>query len=294
MGPAAIRPGARTEASFESIAVCGSADRDLPILLEQAHTLLEAAAPRAVQLIQLAEPTHSDARLPTGWEAPSAATLARLGLAGRHSLVAASAATIVDDVRQAGADLVIKGVVLHEAGKGVLDAVDLELIRRCPCPVWLADRASPTAPRRVVAALPRDGDLAVRTAAVAARFAEAVGAELEVFHAWQAQAPLFGSIGRQARGQEGTAGADQDRALRAVQDVLVAAGVSLNARQIHLAEGRFVHAMPRFLALDRVDAVVMGTRGRIGWLDSVVRPHAETVLSEMAVPVLVVKADSEA
>jgi nucleotide-binding universal stress UspA family protein len=45
----------------------------------------------------------------------------------------------------------------------------------------------------------------------------------------------------------------------------------------------------RLLADRAINLVVMGTRGRKGWLDAVVRPHAETVLANTRASALVFK-----
>jgi len=142
---------------FDTIVVCGAAHGDAPLLLEQALPLLTATRP-VVRLLELPLQRAAPTATATRPLEPIAAVIGRLGLTLRRDTSVGTGRGVVQELLASGADLVIKGVALPEDGRATLDGLDLELIRRCPCPVWFVECTAPRPPRRIIAALRPAGD----------------------------------------------------------------------------------------------------------------------------------------
>lgn len=291
------RQSRRTRPTFQNVLVCGSPRQDAPILLRQAMSFLQPGR-AVVHLLELPDAPHRG-RARRGEPLDRVAdALGGLGITLRRERPAEpSAEAIVAEVIKGGHDLVMKGVALidHDRRRRVLDRLDLGLIRRCPCPVWLVEWVEPRPLRRVLAAVnpgepraPRRA-VAVRVAAQAAAFAESAGADLHVLHAWTA----FGDHLLRPRVSpaelESYVQGAREAAAAALDETLREAGVAPLPAGIHLAKGSAEHTLPPVVVDAAIDLVVMGTRGRTGWLDSVIRPLAERVLCSVPASVFVVK-----
>jgi nucleotide-binding universal stress UspA family protein len=287
----------RARVLFENILICGSPRQDAPILLRQAMPILAGGV--TVRLLELPEAPR---QLRSAAPEPIERVLDVLGRRGvvlrRETAARASGDYIIEEVKRGGHDLVVKGVGLREHGRRALDRLDLDLIRRCPCPVWAVECNEPRPLQRILAAIDpgscEDDDqprqqLAVRITKHAAALAEASGAELHVLHVWNA----FGDHLLRPRMPEEDVLAyvehARELAQRALERTLTLAEVRPSPGGLHLVKGHFQPAVQRLLADRAIDLVVMGTRGRKGWLDAVVRPHAETVLANTRASALVFK-----
>jgi universal stress protein E len=282
-------------AIFENILVCGSPLHDAPILLKQALSIAHSGV--GVRLLELPEaPRPLPARRAEPLER-IVESLSRQGISLRREKAAeTSGQAIVEEVLAGHHDLVIKGVARENADRRTLDGADLALVRRCPCPVWFVECLEIRPPRRILAALDpavdddRRRHLAIRVATLAAELASATGAELHVLHAWVA----FGDhlLRSRVADEELQAyiRAARECAMRASQETLSAAGVELSSDSVHFVKGDLDHVLPRLVAGRDIDLLVMGTKGRSGWLESVIRPRAETALCRTRVSVLLTKA----
>jgi universal stress protein E len=295
MRAASSRPRVRrTGTTFDNILVYGIPLYDAPILLRQAASVI-ATGDAAIRLL---EPPTASPFLRAGVE-PLDRVVASLGRMGvpvqREKAGEETAEDIVQQVRAGGHDLVVKGVAADPEGRRTLTPVDLALVRRCPCPVWFVECAAPRAPRRIVTALDPEADrdgplaLAIRVATLGAGLANTLGAELHVLHAWL---PFGDQLLRNrvsAADLEAYVGAARVAAERTSEAILAGAGLELPPVRVHFHKAEFTELLPRFLAEGGFDLIIVGTKGRKGWLDSVIRPHAESALSHVGVSVLVVK-----
>jgi universal stress protein E len=295
-----MRPGSdrsdpwRARTLFENVLVCGSR-LDAPILLRYAQPVLEAGE-ATVRLLELPEPARL-LRPPAGAPLERVAeTLERRGVTVRREAADdASSETIIRQAGAAGHDLVITGVALAPHGRRALERLDLDLIRRCPCPIWALECNEPRPLRRVLAALgpALDDEVevgrAVRVASAAAAVAAAGAAELDVMHAWTA----YGAHLLRPRMPPDDVAAYVKQARESARDrltrVFTLAGIAPAAGAVHFDKGDFQPVLSRVVEDRDIDLVVMGTRGRRGWLDSVIRPHAESVLAQLRPSVLVIK-----
>ena len=107
-------------------------------------------------------------------------------------LVGAPSHEVVRTVLEDGHDLLITGAQGESDPTPLLfGTVDMQLLRRCPCPVWLVKPNRKGSCRRILAAMgsePPDGeseDLNTKILDIAASLAALDGAELHVLHAWK-------------------------------------------------------------------------------------------------------------
>ncbi len=174
------------------------------------------------------------------------------------------------------------------------DSFTRHLLRKCPCPVWLAPADLPPSSKRILAAVdPEAADeahasLNEQILETASALAEQEGAELHVLSAWH----LVGEDMMVSRGSTrdslkelaGQARASQNQALT---KLLVEAG--LDHAHVHLVEGEAHEVIPDFAWSEQMDLVVLGTVGRTGISGYFIGNTAEDVLTRIARPVLALK-----
>lgn len=224
------------------------------------------------------------------------------GVAGVH--VAATmlggppAAALVEEVRRSGHDLLVRSHArdLIARGAAAVAAVDIQLFRRCPCPVLaLGPGAAPAHPRIAAAvhASPggseRDHDLDRRVVATAASLAALEQGSLTLLHAWRPVGEL--SVMSYASDTEYASFLHADRraaALR-VERVKQASGPLPAATNVELRHGAPETVIPDFVVADGVDTLVIGSEGRTGVSGLLRGNTVERILASLACSVLVVK-----
>jgi nucleotide-binding universal stress UspA family protein len=175
-------------------------------------------------------------------------------------------------------------------------AVDMELLRSCPCPVWLIGRRpGPHSPCRVAAALnpnPDDGTEQQLNETVlewSLMLKHVTGASLTLLHAWTA----FGASVLRSRVPEHEFVAYIEAARRTAGDAMQTFTDAHAARlvdvSVQLLEGEPERAIPHFVEQNGIDLVVMGTVARSGVRGLVMGNTAERVLQRLRGSVLAVK-----
>lgn len=173
-------------------------------------------------------------------------------------------------------------------------AIDMELLRHCPCPVWLIGR-SHLRVSRIVAAVHADPSDSVQQELNgtildwALMLKELTGAELTIVQAWTA----FGASVLKSRmsPEEFTAFIDAARgqaetALRVFTDSL---RDRLQGVAIETIEGDAADVIARFVEAHAIGVVVMGTVARTGIAGLLMGNTAERVLQRLHGSVLAVK-----
>jgi len=208
------------------------------------------------------------------------------------------AVRIIRQVLRRSCDLVIKEAGALAGGKG-FEAMDMELLRKCPCPVWLCrpiDRHR--ADMRVAVAIdpeivdPAAQDLSLRLLQLSRSLADACSGALDVVSCWDFP---FESYLRNRSLIQITAAKVQDvvseaqlehRAL--LSDVIRKSGIGGN-RQIHHVRGRPDVAIPQFVETQRIDILVMGTLARTGIPGFTIGNTAENILQRLGCSLLAMK-----
>jgi nucleotide-binding universal stress UspA family protein len=205
-----------------------------------------------------------------------------------------AAEDVVRQAKSGGHDLVLKAVAAEGEERRALTEVDLALVRQCPCPVWFVECAKPRTPRRIVAAIDPEAEenatrpLADRVAATASRLAAALEADLHVLHAWVAFGDQLLRHHMSPADLEEYVDAARARAEQAGKQILAGTGLTLPPGHVHFRKGEFTKVLPQFVSQGDFDLIVMGSKGRKGWLETIIRPQAESALVHTRISVLVV------
>jgi universal stress protein E len=205
------------------------------------------------------------------------------------------AIALVQQVLRGNHDLVVRSHA-RDLVPGQRDgAVDMHLLRTCPCPVWLVGPQRVAQPPHILAAVDTEADVPGAAELnrmildVALTLGEAWRARVTVLHAWS----LFGEELLRNHSTE----REMDEALKASErqasDGLAAFVATFGDRagEVHLEciKGEPRYVIPRFVTDHRVDMVVMGTVARKGIAGFLIGNSAETVLRELRGSVFAVK-----
>ena len=207
------------------------------------------------------------------------------------------ATALIREVLAAGHDLLVRSHARDLADQSKpYGAVDMELLRVCPCPVWLiGQRPSPHTPWRLVAAINPSPDdeteqqLNLMVVAWALMLKDITGADLTLLHAWT----VFGGSVLRSRLPKHEFDEYVETARRTAEDAMAAftkpLADRLNGVTVELVEGEPEGAISHFVDRKGVDLVVMGTVARSGIPGLVMGNTAERVLQRLRGSVLAVK-----
>jgi nucleotide-binding universal stress UspA family protein len=229
----------------------------------------------------------------------SAAASVRGATATSKLLRGRPAHALIDEVQRARYDLVVRSHARDLApGTRPFGAIDMELLRHCPAPVWLVGREHRAgAPWRILAAVHAEADgsstplnhlnHAILDWALSLR--ALTDGQLTVMHAW---AP-FGASVLQTRmsATEFAAFAESGRAheQHVLHALLAPYHERLGGAAIELIEDEPDHAIAEYVDTHSVDIVVMGTVARSGIAGLVMGNTAERVLRRLRGSVLAIK-----
>lgn len=207
------------------------------------------------------------------------------------------ATAVIQEVVRANHNLVVRshGRDLSESPRR-FGAIDMELLRHCPCPVWLIDARSRVADKwrilatiRATGAEPEERELNAHILEWALLLKSQTDAELTVLQAW---APYGASLLRSRMSPDEfsefleTSRRTEDKAL---SGFLAPYKERLTGVAVELVHGEPEDAITRFVESHGVDVVVMGTVARTGIAGLVMGNTAERVLQRLRGSVFAVK-----
>jgi nucleotide-binding universal stress UspA family protein len=207
------------------------------------------------------------------------------------------ATALIQEVLAAGHGLVVRS---HDRDRAdsprQYGAVDMELLRACPCPVWLiGPRPASHAPWRVAAAINPNPDDATEqqlnetVLEWALMLKHVTGADLALLHAWTP----FGASVLRSHVPEHEFVEYIDAARRTAEDTMQAFTKAhadrLHGVRVQLVQGEPERAIPQFIDTNGIDLVVMGTVARSGVRGLVMGNTAERVLQRLRGSVIAVK-----
>lgn len=204
---------------------------------------------------------------------------------------------VIRAVLAAGHDLVVKTA---EPATGffrtLFGSTDRHLLRKCPCPLWLADPGAGTAIGRILAAVDPDPRNPVQMAlnrdvlALARSVAVLHGASLDVVHAWQVVGDrVLGPGGRTDPEVVHLVGGTLRRHQQWLDDLLRQAGIGEWDATTRLVRGFAGDVVPDEARRLGSDLIVMGTVGRIGIPGLLIGNTAERILGDVNCSVLALK-----
>lgn len=217
---------------------------------------------------------------------------------------------IVRDVLRNHWDLVIKAPEPSGLQDRLFGSDDMQLLRKCPCPVWLVKGSAPKSCRRVIAAvdvgskypateMPTRWALSRDVLCLAASIALADFAELHIASAWEAagESMLEGGIIR-TPGAKVSAYVEETRKChqRKLDQLIDEANRHLGHEifeylkpKVHPIKGRPRRVIPDIAQTLGADLVVMGTVARTGVPGLLMGNTAEAILNQINCSVLAVK-----
>jgi nucleotide-binding universal stress UspA family protein len=208
------------------------------------------------------------------------------------------AVRIIRHVLRQACDLLIKQAEPVESRAG-FSALDMQLLRQCPCPVWLCRPvARPAGEIRVAVAVdPVNDDLAGHELALdllkASRsLADVYSGELAVVSCWnyELEEDLRHNPWLHIPENEiSQTIASTEQKHRSALDAMMAEAHLGGRIQIHHLKGRPDRMIPTFVADEQIDILVMGTVARTGIPGFVMGNTAENVLRRLFSSLLVLK-----
>ena len=211
-------------------------------------------------------------------------------LRGKH------ARTVIAAAVSGKADLLMRSHGVHSGGLPTpFGPIDMNLLRHCPCPVWIVDVRVGKRIRRVLAAVntnrteQNQQGLNRRILEQALQLSEAEDAALTVLEVWE----VFGEellrprlADREVRGllEETRAGAERD-----LDEFLAPFRARLEAATVELQRGDPAELIPGYVVEHGIDLVVMGTVARTGIAGLLMGNTAERVLRRLHGSVVAVK-----
>jgi nucleotide-binding universal stress UspA family protein len=213
---------------------------------------------------------------------------------------------IIRQVLRHNHDLVIKCAEGATRLKDVLfGSTDMHLLRKCPCPVWITKSTEHSRYRRILAAVDRDPEEAVKDILnrqileMSTSLALAERSELHIVHAWQ----LVGEdVLRSVRSGVSHAEVDAMEAeepnerRRWLENLVNTFGAKADndtgdylSPHFHVTKGNAKHVVPMTAQESDVDLIVMGTVSRTGIAGFFMGNTAESILNQLNCSVLTVK-----
>lgn len=217
---------------------------------------------------------------------------------------------VIREVLRHGHDLVIKAPEQEDWLQRMLGSEDMHLLRKCPCPVWLAGPRHLRPYRHIFAAVDVGDDcsssvlqvrheLNLAVLEMAASLALADLAELHVVHAWDApgEGAMRGPFANMPESRVVAYVAEvrrrRERGLDALMGDLAGRvgpeAMALLAPRRHMPKGWARREIPALLRQHDADLVVMGTVARTGIPGFFMGNTAEAILGQIDCSVLAVK-----
>ncbi len=191
-------------------------------------------------------------------------------------------------------DLVIKSAPAKMKGKASLfRSTDMQLMRACPCPVWLIKPSHRKKYARILAAVDPDpideekNRLNKLIMDLATSLAEMERSELHVVHTWVLYSEailklLIGNVSKLERDTRKT----HRQWLRALLDKY---DLEKLKPHVHLLEGKAKDLVPELARKKDVELIILGTVARSGLPELLIGNTAENVLRQVDCSVLTVK-----
>ncbi len=199
-------------------------------------------------------------------------------------------------------DLVIKEADTGDTPETGFHAFDMDLLRKCPCPVWLCRPFRHEAPRlKIATAIDPDNEgpagraLSLRLLQLGASLATLYGVPLHVVSCWDfpMENYLRHSTWVTLPDHELTDMIlhTQTRHDRAMRNLIREAGIEPAGLESHHIRGPAAQAIPRLVAEGYVDILIMGTVARTGIPGFIIGNTAEDILRKVDCTLVALKPD---
>lgn len=225
---------------------------------------------------------------------------------GLEVLVGTTFLEVIRAVLRNGYDLLIKPAENPSYIERLFGSDDMQMLRNCPCPVWLMPAGKRSDYACILAAIDLDpyipevtnDNLNQQILALSASLALSDLAALHFVHAWDAPGELTVSLWSDNSSQASTeyvegVRSDHERALYRFRDQLKESigqeAYQHLAPQFHLRRGAPSRVIPDMIKNLQADLVIMGTVARTGIAGLLIGNTAEAILEQVQCSVLAIK-----
>ena len=206
---------------------------------------------------------------------------------------------IIKQVLRNKHDLVMKTPEGRGGTKEALfGSIDINIMRKCPCPVWMIKSTKSTKYSRILAAVDPDPDnetsneLNNNIMELAVSIAELEKSELHVVHAWSlfGEKALRGPRFKKKENEIKKLVKDAENYHRMLTNQLLNKfPLSEIKHKIHLPKGDPAELIPEVAKKEKIDLIVMGTVCRTGIPGFIIGNTAESILYKVDCSVLSIK-----
>jgi len=205
---------------------------------------------------------------------------------------------IIQQVLRNNHDLLIKDAQQVKRGKGY-KAIDMELLRKSPCPVWLCRPIEKSRQniRVAVAIDPLSSEdvghqLSISLLQRAQSLADTCNGKLDIVACWTYRYESYLRSNAFVKTDESQIDKEvaeaQSTHLEALNNLIRESGISGN-NQIHHLKGKAEDTIPDFIETQQVDILVMGTVARTGIPGLIIGNTAENIVQNLNCSLLAMK-----
>jgi len=204
---------------------------------------------------------------------------------------------IIREVMREGHDLVMKEAKGETGHKGFFGTTGMQLLRKCPCPVWITNPGPHEKYERVMAAVDAvthdDAHTQLNTEILelAKSFCSLEGSRLDVVQVWSIYGENLVKSHASPEEFDEIVQSNQARVERLCNDMLLKVDMSVGDETVHLLRGEPGSLIPRFANEREIDLIMMGTVARSGIAGAVMGNTAELILGKVQCSVLALKPD---
>ena len=217
-------------------------------------------------------------------------------------LQGSDALQVIRKIQQEGHDLLIKAAQPSTTIRHMMFGhADFQLVRKCPCPVWIEKPSGAASYDRILAAVdpapfqdefdfdPQREELNTSILQMAVMLAQLENAVLHVVHVWNfaLEGPLQSRADFTAQRVAEVGNSFKKQHEQALSDLLEPFMPHIS--RVHLLKGQASDEISRLAVRENMDVVVMGTMCRTGIAGWLIGNTAETVLNQIESSVVALK-----
>lgn len=226
-----------------------------------------------------------------------AASLRRRKLNVRYRvLVGRTSDELIRQVLRSKCDLLIRETKgQHSLRTGLFGSTAMELLRACPCPVWLVNSAQEGPVKKIVAAVDTNPekaqhpDLDESIVQTAMSLANSFDAQLDLLHVWSVYGERIVRDYMKTHEFEALQAMMHQEHGDCLRKLAERTGFAGGPERTHLVRGDATVEIPKFVAENQTDLLVMGTLARAGVSGFLMGNTSELILNQVQCSVLALK-----
>lgn len=206
--------------------------------------------------------------------------------------------TIIQHVQKGDFDLVLKAAedMDGKSTKG-FKSVDMNLLRKCPSPIWLCREMAQGKTTRILTAIdpssdtPEGQELSIKLLKIGNNLAETLSGKNEVISCWEYEYENFlrnSAFCKMENEKVDVMVQEEEKAHQnAVKKIIAESGIS--PQEVHSCRGRAYETIPKFIEENQIDILVMGTVARTGIPGFLIGNTAENIVQNIKCGMFAVK-----